>query len=118
MAMGGHGLPEVSLGPTMPYLSTPCGQATPIIAIRPFQGWLAHRAGDLRRFFPLLDTPRRKSMTATRNKTNEEKMNQNPHASKRVALLGFFYENAICNSFNYKGVWCGVFKGIEDPKPP
>jgi hypothetical protein len=29
MARGGHGLPEVSLGPAMPYPYTPCGQATP-----------------------------------------------------------------------------------------
>jgi hypothetical protein len=29
MAMVDHGLPKVSLGPTMPDPSTPCGQATP-----------------------------------------------------------------------------------------
>jgi hypothetical protein len=28
MAKGGHGLPNVSPGPAMPYLSMPCGQAT------------------------------------------------------------------------------------------
>jgi hypothetical protein len=28
MARGGHGLPKVSLGPAMPYPSTPCGRAT------------------------------------------------------------------------------------------
>jgi hypothetical protein len=29
MARGGHKLPEVSLGPAMPYLPTPCRRATP-----------------------------------------------------------------------------------------
>jgi hypothetical protein len=35
MARGGHGLPKVSLGPAMPYPSTPCG-------------WPTYRAGGLR----------------------------------------------------------------------
>jgi hypothetical protein len=29
MARGGHGFPKVSLWPTIPYLSTPCGRPTP-----------------------------------------------------------------------------------------
>jgi hypothetical protein len=33
MAWGDHGLPKVSFGPTMPYSSTPCGQATPDTAV-------------------------------------------------------------------------------------
>jgi hypothetical protein len=37
MARGGHGLPKLSLGPTMPYPSMPCGRATPETALQPFQ---------------------------------------------------------------------------------
>jgi hypothetical protein len=33
---GGHGLPKVSTGPTMPDPSIPCGQASPETALRPF----------------------------------------------------------------------------------
>jgi hypothetical protein len=36
---GGHGLPKVALGPTMPYPSTPCGWAIPETILWPFQGW-------------------------------------------------------------------------------
>jgi hypothetical protein len=36
-ARGGYGLPKVSLGPTMPNPSTPCGRATPETALQPFQ---------------------------------------------------------------------------------
>jgi hypothetical protein len=39
MARGGHGLPKVSPGPTMPYPFTP---------LQPFQRWSAYRAGSLR----------------------------------------------------------------------
>ena len=35
MARGGLGLPKVSLGPAIPYSSTPCGQANPEKALRP-----------------------------------------------------------------------------------
>jgi hypothetical protein len=38
MGRGGHGLPNVSPRPTMPYLYTPCRQATPETALRLFQG--------------------------------------------------------------------------------
>jgi hypothetical protein len=33
-AWGGHGLPEVSPGPTMPYTFTPCGRAIPLDTLR------------------------------------------------------------------------------------
>jgi hypothetical protein len=36
MARGGHGLPKVSLGPAMSYLSTPCGRATPETVLQVF----------------------------------------------------------------------------------
>jgi hypothetical protein len=55
-ARGGHGLPKVSPGLAMPYPSTPCRQATPETALRPFQGWPSCRVGDLRPSFTLLDT--------------------------------------------------------------
>jgi len=38
MAKGGHGLPQVSPRPAMPYLSTPRRQATPETALWLFQG--------------------------------------------------------------------------------
>jgi hypothetical protein len=41
MARGGHGLPNVSLGPAMPYLSTPCGRATPETAVTN-PPWIPH----------------------------------------------------------------------------
>jgi hypothetical protein len=47
MARGGQGLPKVSLGPAMPNPYTPCGWATPEMAIRPFWGWPARMAGVL-----------------------------------------------------------------------
>jgi hypothetical protein len=39
MARGGHEFPIVSLEPTMPDPSTPCGRATPETALWPLQGW-------------------------------------------------------------------------------
>jgi hypothetical protein len=47
VARGGHGVPKVLIGPAMPYPSTPCRQATPETALRPFQRWPTHRAGGL-----------------------------------------------------------------------
>jgi hypothetical protein len=41
MASGGHGLPQVSTGPTMPDPSMPCMRAFP-----PFQGCSAHGASN------------------------------------------------------------------------
>jgi hypothetical protein len=61
-ARGGHGVPKVSPGPTMPYLFTPCGQATPEAALRPFQEWPNHRVSSLRLSSTPLDTPRRTPM--------------------------------------------------------
>jgi hypothetical protein len=55
----------LSPGTAMPYPSTPCGQATPEMALRPFLGLLTHRAGGLRLSSTLLDTPRRWPMIET-----------------------------------------------------
>jgi hypothetical protein len=55
----GHDLSKVSLGPAMPYPSTPCGRAAQEIALRPFQGWPTHSAGVLRLYYTPLDTRRR-----------------------------------------------------------
>jgi hypothetical protein len=57
MATGGHGLPKVSIRPTMPDPSTPCGRASPETALRPFQGWPASRAGVTWPSSTHLDTP-------------------------------------------------------------
>jgi hypothetical protein len=54
-----HGLPKVSYGPAMPNPYTPCGRATPQMALRLFGGWPAHRAGGLRLSSSPLDTPSR-----------------------------------------------------------
>jgi hypothetical protein len=46
MTRGGHGLPKVSPGPAMRYLSLPCGRATPEMTswpLQPFQGWPTRR---------------------------------------------------------------------------
>jgi hypothetical protein len=59
MARGGHGLSKVSPGHAMPNSSRPCGQATPVTALRPFQGWPTRRAGGFWPSSNLLVTPRR-----------------------------------------------------------
>jgi hypothetical protein len=51
MARGGHGLPQVSPGHAMSYLSTPCGRATSETTLWPFQGWPTCRAGCLLRIW-------------------------------------------------------------------
>jgi hypothetical protein len=43
----------------MPDLSMPCGRATPEMTLGLFQGWPAHKAGNLQPSSTLLDTPRR-----------------------------------------------------------
>jgi hypothetical protein len=58
MARGGHGLPNVSLGPAMPYPSIPCGRATPETALRTFQWQPTRRAGGLPPLSTRLDIPR------------------------------------------------------------
>jgi hypothetical protein len=58
LARGIHGLPKVSAGPAMPDTSMPCGRA-----VRLFQGWPAHRMGDLWSSSTPL-TPRRTPMDA------------------------------------------------------
>jgi hypothetical protein len=62
MARDDHELPKVSPGFTVPYPSTPYEQATPETALRPFQGWPAHRVGNLLPFSTPLDTPCRTPM--------------------------------------------------------
>jgi hypothetical protein len=62
MARGGHGIPKVLPGPALPYPSTPCGGATPEMALWLFQGFPAHMAGGLRPYFTPLDTPCRTRM--------------------------------------------------------
>jgi hypothetical protein len=54
MVRGGHGLPKLSLGPAIPYPSTPCRRASLETALQLFQGWPAHRAGlPVAVFYPL-----------------------------------------------------------------
>jgi hypothetical protein len=53
MARGGHGLPKVSVGPAMPYPSMPCGQATPEMSLRLFQGGPPIGLAACRRILPL-----------------------------------------------------------------
>jgi hypothetical protein len=57
MERGGQGHPTVSPGPAIPDPSTPCGQATPKMALQLSQGWLAHGPGGLQPSSTLLDTP-------------------------------------------------------------
>jgi hypothetical protein len=59
---GGTWTPKVSLGTAMHYLSTPCRWASLEIALLLFQGWHAHRVGDLRPSSTCSDTPRRTPM--------------------------------------------------------
>jgi hypothetical protein len=69
MARGGHGLAKVSLGLTMSDLSTPCGRASPEMALWLFQGWHAHRTGGLWLFSMPLDTPYSTPMDFSKRKT-------------------------------------------------
>jgi hypothetical protein len=62
MARGGHGLPEVSLGPAMLNPSMPRWRAIPETALWPFQGWPARKARDQWLSSTLLDIPRRSPM--------------------------------------------------------
>jgi hypothetical protein len=59
MARGGHRLPKVSPGPTMPKPSTFCGQADPKTALRSVFLWPIHRLCGMRLFSTPLDTLRR-----------------------------------------------------------
>jgi hypothetical protein len=56
---GIYGLPKVSYRLAMADPYTPCGWTTPQTALRPFGGWPAYRAGDLRPSSSPLDTPSR-----------------------------------------------------------
>jgi hypothetical protein len=87
MARGGHGLPKVSPGPAMPYLSMPCGRATPKTALQLFQGWSAQRVGGLRPSSIPLNTPRHTPLhfppstrlildPASRLRTEDEEQNE------------------------------------------
>jgi hypothetical protein len=71
MARGGHGLPYVTPGPTLPYPSMPCGRTTPETALQPFQRWPAHWMGDLWLSSSPLDTPRRMPIKEGEVKRNE-----------------------------------------------
>jgi hypothetical protein len=62
MARGGHGLPKVSPGPTLPNPSTPCGGATAETALQQFQGWPAPRAVSLQPSSSHFDTPSKTPM--------------------------------------------------------
>jgi hypothetical protein len=62
---GGHGLPKVSTGPAIPYLSMPCGRSAPETALWPIQGRPADREGGLWPSFTPLDTPRHTAMPPT-----------------------------------------------------
>jgi hypothetical protein len=64
MARDDQGLPKVLPRPTMPYLSMPCGQATPEMASLPLQGWPTHRVESLRPSSNSLITPRHRPMCA------------------------------------------------------
>jgi hypothetical protein len=68
-ARGGHGLPKVSLGPAIPYHSTPCRQATSETTLWPFEGSPARRSGGLRPFSTHLDTPRRTPLKGNARKS-------------------------------------------------
>jgi hypothetical protein len=57
MARDGLKLPKESLGPAMPYPSTPYGRGTPETALQPFQGWPVHGGGGLQPSSTPLDTP-------------------------------------------------------------
>jgi hypothetical protein len=47
---------------SMPYSSTPCGQATPEMGLQLFQGWPTHTAGSLQPSYTPFDTPRHTPM--------------------------------------------------------
>jgi hypothetical protein len=57
IAKGIHGLLKVSPGSYLPDPSMPCWRATPEMALQPFMGWLACRAGGLQPSSTPLDTP-------------------------------------------------------------
>jgi hypothetical protein len=59
MAWGAHGLAKVSPRPTMPYLFTPCGRATPETTLWQLQRWPARKVGGLRLSSTPLDTSHR-----------------------------------------------------------
>jgi hypothetical protein len=71
MARGGHGLPKVTPGPSMPYPFTPCGWATPKTALQLFLGWPTHRVGCLQPSSTLLDIPRRTLKTLHHDGTSD-----------------------------------------------
>jgi hypothetical protein len=66
MARRGHGLPKVSPGPALPYPSSPCGRATPEMALRPLQRGPARRGARLRPSSSPLVTPRYTPVDMTR----------------------------------------------------
>jgi hypothetical protein len=103
MAMGGHGLPKVSLGPPMPCPSTPCGRATPETALRPFQGWPTRRASGLRLSSTPLDTT-----PCTPMPWDRISVFSTPNEKGAYHLIGFGVNFLILSS---RGVRHGVSKG-------
>jgi hypothetical protein len=89
MARGGHGLPKVSLGPAMPNLSMPCGQATTEKALQPLQGWPAYKVSWLRPFSTPLDIPRRTPMVPVKTPSNQ------------IVVRRFFWDKLI-HLFRFK----------------
>jgi len=92
MARGGQGLPKVSHGLTMPNLSTPCGRATPEIALRLFQGWPARKAGGLRPSSTPLDTSR------CTPKTYLDVITVPPHMPSKAELILLTYQSEVLTS--------------------
>jgi len=82
MERGGHGLPKVSLWPTLPYPSMPCGRTTLEMAFQPFQGWPAHWVGGLRPSFTPLDTPTPYACLSQNENTSEHGKRENEKMKK------------------------------------
>jgi hypothetical protein len=89
MAMGGHGLPKVSLGFAISYHSTIGGQTIPERALWPFQRWFACRAGNLRLSSTPLDTQRHTPMSGTINHIPVNESDQSITVRKENLLFSF-----------------------------
>jgi hypothetical protein len=86
MGSGIHGFPKVSLRPTMPDPSKPCGWANPKMALQPFLGWSSRRADSLRPSSTPLDTPRRTGLLGEGGMRNAQwsKCVRNGEKTRRV----------------------------------
>jgi hypothetical protein len=85
MAQGDHGLPKVSVRPTMPDLSTPSGLAT----LQLYQGWPTRRAGGQRLTSSPLDTPRRTPMPSASCSAIGDRANAFPTSTISSSFRGF-----------------------------